>query len=324
MLLPVFRHLIGNILSPAGGRARLSILIYHHVLAQRDPVFPEDLDSADFELQMRTLAQCCNVLPLSEAVERLARGDLPARAACVTFDDGYENNVSVALPVLQRQSVPAAFFITSSFLHGGRMWNDTLIQSIKRTTNSSVDLSALELGVRPVTTPSERRSVIDALLGKLKYLPHSQRAERAEQVRELVQAQIPANVMMSPAQVKQLREAGMEVGGHTVTHPILAAQDPASAWREIAEGKEALEAILGERLTLFAYPNGVPQQDYQREHVQMVQRAGFSCAVSTARGAAMASSDLFQLPRFPAWGTSPAKFVSQIARGQLSRQTLFA
>ena len=104
MLLPLFRHVIGNVLSPAGKRARLSILIYHHVLEQPDPVFPEDLDGAGFDLQMRTLAQCCNVLPLSEAAERLAHGALPARAACVTFDDGYENNVSVALPIAENTS----------------------------------------------------------------------------------------------------------------------------------------------------------------------------------------------------------------------------
>jgi peptidoglycan/xylan/chitin deacetylase (PgdA/CDA1 family) len=324
VLLPLFRHVVGNVLSPAGKRARLSILIYHHVLEQPDPIFPEDLDGAGFDQHMRTLAQCCNVLPLSEAAERLARGDLPARAACVTFDDGYENNVSVALPILRRHRIPAAFFITSSYLHGGHMWNDTVIQSIKRSPKEEIDLSTYELGVCSLAAPRDRRIAINKLLGKIKYLPTEQRNDSAAALVELSAAKIPANVMMSPTGVKTLREAGMEIGGHTVTHPILATLDADSAWREITQGKEALEGIIGEKLTLFAYPNGVPRQDYKAEHVDMVKRAGFKYAVSTARGAARAESDPFQLPRFSSWGATPDRFIIQLARGQRRSQTLFA
>lgn len=324
VFLPLFRHVIGNVLSPAGKYARLSILIYHHVLHEPDPVFPEDLDGEAFDRHMRTLAQCCNILPLSEAAARLQKGSLPARAACITFDDGYENNVSVALPILQRHAIPATFFITSSYLYGGRMWNDTVIQAVKRSPMEVLDLSMFGLGTCSLASPQLRRQAINQLLGKLKYLPLPQRNERAAELEELSAAQIPANVMMSPADVRSLRAAGMEIGGHTVTHPILATLDQESAWREIVQGKEALEGIVGEKLTLFAYPNGVPRQDYRAEHIDMVKRAGFSYAVSTAHGAALAESDRFQLPRFSSWGATPEKFIYQLARGQMRRQTEFA
>ena len=102
-------RLVGNLLSPAGDRGRLSILIYHRALAAPDPILHDEIDAATFEQQMALLAADFNVLPLGEACARLVRGGLPARAACVTFDDGYADNEHTALPILKRFGVPATF-----------------------------------------------------------------------------------------------------------------------------------------------------------------------------------------------------------------------
>ena len=118
--------------SPSGRRARLSILIYHRVLAQDDPINNWDATAGVFEAHMRALAANFSPLLLSDAVARLANGSLPARAACVTFDDGYADNVEVALPILMRHGIRAAFFIASGYLTGRRMWNDTVVEAVRR------------------------------------------------------------------------------------------------------------------------------------------------------------------------------------------------
>jgi peptidoglycan/xylan/chitin deacetylase (PgdA/CDA1 family) len=104
----------------------------------------------------------------------------------------------------------------------------------------------------------------------------------------------------------------MEIGAHTATHPILTRLAPADARREIDQSRERLTAILGEPVSLFAYPNGKPGQDYGAEHVRMVRDAGFTAAVSTAWGVASTNSDLFQLPRFTPWDRRPAKFALRL------------
>jgi hypothetical protein len=86
----------------------------------------------------------------------------------------------------------------------------------------------------------------------------------------------------------------------------------ATALAEIADGKHRLEEIIGAPVTLFAYPNGKPGQDYAAEHVRMVREAGFSAAVSTAAGVAAEGSDLFQLPRFTPWDRKPAAFALRL------------
>jgi peptidoglycan/xylan/chitin deacetylase (PgdA/CDA1 family) len=100
----------------------------------------------------------------------------------------------------------------------------------------------------------------------------------------------------------------MTVGAHTSSHPILARIEPAAARREIADGRDALESIVGQRVTLFAYPNGKPHADYTATHVRLVRELGFTAAVSTAPGAATASHGVHELPRFTPWGATPARW----------------
>jgi peptidoglycan/xylan/chitin deacetylase (PgdA/CDA1 family) len=119
--------------------------------------------------------------------------------------------------------------------------------------------------------------------------------------------------MMSSAQVRALVEVGMDVGGHTVNHPILARVDAATARWEIEEGRRRLAAITGAPVALFAYPNGKPGQDYGPIHAQMVEQMGFEAAVSTAWGSADSASACFELPRFLPWDHTPERFAARLA-----------
>ena len=307
-LLPALacRALAGAVsLSPL--RNRLSILIYHRVLPKADPLFPSEVDAERFDQQLRYLKQAFNIIPLSQAVEGLRNGALPPRAACITFDDGYADNADIALPILKRHGVSATFFVATGFLNGGRMWNDTVIELIRRAPDR-IDLGALGLGQFTLDTLPKRRAAIGTLLDALKYLPIDARQAQVDSMGPLIGVRAPDDLMMSDDQVRQLHRAGMEIGGHTVNHPIIARMDSAAARTEIADGKARLEQIIGEPIRTFAYPNGKPGQDYIAEHVAMVKQLGFESAVCTAWGAARPGTDLFQLPRFTPWDRSQLRF----------------
>lgn len=290
----------------------LSILIYHRVVREPDPLLPDEVCAADFESQMALLDRWFHVLPLRGAVERLQAAMLPARAACVTFDDGYADNAEVALPILRKLGLPATFFVATDFIDGGRMWNDSVIETVRRAPGSSLGASDLGLGELDLSTLEARRRAIDVLLSALKYLPSEERQERVAALGSVVSEELPTNLMMTREQVRRLHATGMEVGAHTVSHPILAKLDAAQARFEIAEGKRRLEAITGAPVRLFAYPNGKPGRDYLAEHVAMVRRSGFDAAVSSAPGVACPASDTFQLPRFTPWDRSPGKFLLRL------------
>jgi peptidoglycan/xylan/chitin deacetylase (PgdA/CDA1 family) len=124
---------------------------------------------------------------------------------------------------------------------------------------------------------------------------------------------------MTGDQVRSLAAAGMGVGGHTVSHPILARLDDAAARREITGGREVLEAIVRQPVRLFAYPNGRPDVDYRAAHVRMTRELGFVAAFSTAAGAARMGDSIHQLPRFTPWDPTPRRWAARLARNLFTR-----
>jgi peptidoglycan/xylan/chitin deacetylase (PgdA/CDA1 family) len=310
-----------QVLSPAGPRAPLSVLIFHRVHAAPDPLFPDEADAARFDAILGWLKQWFQILPLDEAARRLQEGSLPARAAALSFDDGYADNHDVALPILRRHGLPCSFFVATGFLDGGRMWNDTLIEAIRRSRLPQLDLRGLvdatgvDLGLHALGDVAARRALLGRLIPRIKYLTPEPRLACVEALAQRAEVVPPSDLMMSSAQVRGLREAGMQIGAHTVSHPILATLDRQAAADEIVRSRDRLEAILGERVGLFAYPNGKPGTDYLPEvHPALVRELGFDAAVSTTWGASRQGDDPFQIKRFTPWDTGRLRFGLRLAR----------
>ncbi len=300
--------------------AELSILIYHRVLARPDPLFPGEVDRALFERQLRLLKRFYTVLPLPVAMQRLQDGSLPPRAACITFDDGYADNAEHALPLLQQYGLHATFFIATGYLNGGQMWNDRVIDAVREAPGATLDLRDLGLDCLPLASLAQRRAAIEHVLGKLKYLPFEQRQRLAVDIRRraggAMRTMAPA--MLTTFQLQRLHAAGMGIGAHTVSHPILAALSDRAARNDIANGKRELEQLLQAPVSLFAYPNGKAGRDYGPAHVEIVKSLGFSAALATDWGVARpgAGLDLFQLPRFTPWDKGRLAFLWRLRQNR--------
>lgn len=306
-------------LFPGGDRARLSILIFHRVLPARDELFPDEIDVARFDHVCRWLSRWFNVLPLDQAVECLKAGTLPPGAVSITFDDGYADNHDVALPVLRAHGLTATFFVATGYLDGGRMWNDTIVESIRRCKLPILDLDdlvdGLSFGKLALGSIADRRAAVGHVLRQTKYLEPALRERVGSAIAGRSRVDLPNDLMMSSAQVQALHRAGMQIGAHTVSHPILAKLDRAAAEDEIIISKRYLETLLEAPVSLFAYPNGQPHQDYSAETAALVKSLGFSAAVSTAWGsAATGDADMMQLPRFTPWDATAARFMLRLWR----------
>lgn len=309
-----FLNCASSIISPSGHRGRLLILIYHRVLQLPDPMRPGEVDAEMFEWQMQLMLERFNVIPLSAAYQKLQEGKLPSRAACITFDDGYADNADIAVPILKNYGLQATFFVSSGFLDGGRMWNDTVIEAVRRTKETKLDLTDINLGCWVVGSMEQRAKVGDILVKKLRHIGFDDRMERVNGLETLVGEDLPANLMLTTEKLRYMSAEGMEIGAHTVNHPILTCLDDERAKWEIGESKIRLEEITGCPVDLFAYPNGRPEVDYDQRHVEMVRNAGYSAAVSTHWGAAKKSSDMYQLPRFTPWHSTPEGFHQALVR----------
>ncbi len=291
---------------------RLSILTYHRVLPEPDPLRPGDIDASTFERHMKAVSRVFDVVPLQSAIGDLSRGEPKRGSVAITFDDGYADNATVALPILRKLGLTATFFIASDYLNGGRMWNDTVIEAVSAHGHEQLDLTGIGLAAYPTRNDDEKRQAADSIISTLKYLPQPERDAQVDKVAAKVGNRLPADLMMTTEQLRQLSEAGMTIGGHTASHPILARLDDATAFHEIQENKRVLHELCGQSIELFAYPNGKPNVDYETRHVDMLRRLDFKGAVSTRWGTAGKSSDPYQLPRFTPWDRSSLKYVLRL------------
>lgn len=295
-------------LSPPGIRARLTIFIFHRVLSQPDSLLPDEPDAQRFERIVQFIARWFNVMSVGEAARRLKNGTLPAASAAISFDDGYADNLRVAAPILKRHGLTATFFIATGYTGGGRMWNDTLMESVRVASPGELDCRDLGLGIHVFNENDSRLDIFHHMRDEIKYFPLEQRIMVTEEIAARAGLGRECKLMMTQNELLELRAMGMEIGGHTVRHPILASLDDRRAADEIHKGREQLAQWLGDAPEVFAYPNGIPGKDYTERDVRLVKESGYNAAVAVQHGFSTMKTDIFQLARFTPWDRNMPRF----------------
>lgn len=269
---------------------------------------PNEPTVEEFGWQMELISRYMTPLSLSEAMDCMRKERLPKGAICVTFDDGYADNLTLAAPILQQRGIPATVYVASDFLNGGIMWNDAIIESIKNTSQTSLDLTEQSLGIFGLSSKSERYHSAMRLIRQVKNL----NPEVRDRLVSVVVNQLgccPDDLMLTDTQLLALSQKfAIDIGGHTCAHPILTSIDKDSAGSEIIKNKEYLEGVINKKVRHFAYPNGRYRQDYNDVHVSIVKEFGFESAVSTDIGCSSATDERYRLKRFTPWDRSRIKF----------------
>lgn len=292
--------------SSLGSQNYLSVLIYHRVLEQRDPLRFETIDARQFADQMKWVKQHFNVLPLRQAVEMVRQQCLPKRALAITFDDGYVDNLTVAAPILRSLELPASFFISSGMMGADALWYDKVIDAVKHTTKKQVQIQDYSLDISTIDSKVDFLKHFENLYKALP-LQHSDLlvAQVVEQLGEYHQAPL----FMDEQQVCALADAGMEIGSHGRHHRILSALTAQQAREEITQSKIDLEAILQRPVTGFAYPNGKAPIDFTDAHSAMVSDAGYEYALATNYGCSCVQDDCYKIKRFTPWRLNRNSFL---------------
>lgn len=282
----------------------LLVFNYHRVGCPGNSCFDHALWSAtqeQFEQQVRFLKRNFQIARIADLDDLIRRPHRPA--VMITFDDGYRDNYELALPVLRQQAVPATFFITSGFLDERRLaWWDEIAWMVHSSQRTDLPPFEWHSTTSPLHDSAAREQSIQRLLRSFKSIPNCENEPFLQRLAELTgSGRCPASLAsenwMTWEMVRELDRAGQDIGGHTVSHPVLARTDVTAQREEIVRSKARIETELGHEITAFSYPVGQPDS-FTGETKRLLREAGYRWAFSFSGGfCSTAAADEFNLPR---------------------------
>ncbi len=318
---PLLKHAIFPGLSKLGylrrrGGAGPAIVTYHGILPHGYQVIDSDLDGSlvraeTFRSQLQLLKKRYNVITPRQFLGWCEdKSDLPPRSVLLTCDDDLRNTLTEMVPILQEHGLSCLFFVTGASLTEvpAMLWYEQLyLMLLASKKNAALALKLDDFQAHSATALQKRRLWWNLVQHLSRYDAGPRQAlldEARVQLRlsddwstQLLTAPLRSRfLMLNVSELGALVKAGMDVGAHTLTHPVLSQLPAEAAWNEISEGRCRLEKVIGKPVWALAYPFGDSASVTARE-VEMAERAGFTCAFLNTGGGFGARMPRFELPR---------------------------
>jgi peptidoglycan/xylan/chitin deacetylase (PgdA/CDA1 family) len=286
--------------------AGMARIVMYHNFGGPNATDPDALNVEGMRRQFEYLHRHFHVVPLLDLAERLASGrKLDRCTVALTIDDGRRNCYEFLFPLMKEFKFPATFFVVSSFIRGEDwIWTDKVLWLSEQS--------------RP---PDELApGKLDGVFRSLNRIRPEERNARIEAMARSVGVMIPtsAPAKYSPCSWSELREMAdsglMEIGSHTVTHPILSSVTDEESFDELTRSRAQIDEGIGRSVRSFCFPNGMPG-DFRPNQVRQVADAGYDCSVVAQFGMVRNSSDRYQLPRIGMARKTSAEQISKYLDG---------
>lgn len=339
-------------------RGSCLILLYHRTMDLVGDPQLLGVSPANFQEQLSVIQRHYTPLSMNELVEAHEAGDIPPQSVVVTFDDGYADNFEIAAPLLVDHRIPATFFVTARQAHTeSEFWWDDLERIILQTPRlpgelsiksgttthtwritdgSNGSASSRKWHVLSSTPVTERQGLYLFLCNLLRCMRDTHRREILNELCNWAGVTSAGRPTHRPMSAEQLRTAAaenlLEIGAHTLTHPVLSTLSVNEQFEEIEGSRRALETAILRPVNGFAYPYGC-RNDFGEETVAMTRNAGFRYACANSgkppHDAAMINSshDAHALPRVLIRNWSGEEFhrrLSGVFGNQLSQRVKYA
>jgi peptidoglycan/xylan/chitin deacetylase (PgdA/CDA1 family) len=319
---PALKYIVFPALSRSGylrytAGAGPAIVTYHGVFPAgyevRNPALDGNLVRADsLRRQLQFLKKRYHVISPEEFLrwseEKLS---LPPRSILLTCDDALQNTLTEMVPILQELGQSCLFFATGASADDtpSMLWYEELYMMLL-DVSEPIALSLPDAGISlgPIL-PNDRHSCWWNMVERLSQFDRELRRGFLDQIRDQLKLsenwreQFVQNptlaarfLTLDAAGLRQLTAAGMSIGAHSLSHPILARASEELAWREISGSRSVLEKVLGQTVWAFGYPFGNAATVTGRD-VRLAEQAGFRCAFINTGGGFGAKINWFALPR---------------------------
>ena len=277
----------------------LGVITYHRIVDSGSSL--RGVDTETFESQLNELKRNWNVVSDQQVMEFYSHGiPLPERAVLITFDDGFIENYKNALPILSRLALPSLTFLPSECIKNfGSIWTDQLAYAVNNSTCTEISVSFFDEALI-IKFPKQKENAVTELKTYLKCINNSLRLECLSElfIALKIDPKIIPRHLLTLEQVREMIDEGMDIGGHSVSHPILSSLNPEDITPEVDGCKQFINDLGVEALS-FCYPNG-RKEDYNDDVIDVVKKAGFVTAYTTNYGINLGNSEPYELKRIHA------------------------
>ncbi len=289
------------------------ILMIHGVMDDRDnpswiPLRPQ-LSREKLEAHLEAISKRYHFVSLIDAVQML-QGHKPMEpySVVLTFDDGYRNNMTHALPILREYDAPAAFFVPTGFLdHPRPFWFDRLDYALQQV---DVEGRQVKIGACSMRLKAGRREDLSESYKNMRRTAKKQKMSDLDFLRDIealsnelehesgkslaaIHQDDDWSMTLTWDQLHQLANDGVTIGSHTVDHRRLGLVKTDHAREQLTRSKQDIEVHTDRPCQALCYPNG----SYTEEMVELARQCGYLCAVTTDEGLNHVGDDLMKLKR---------------------------
>jgi peptidoglycan/xylan/chitin deacetylase (PgdA/CDA1 family) len=262
------------------------ILMYHNFSGPNTQ--PGALSNQAIRSQFHYLQSHYRVVPLLQIAEQLASGKrLDSHTVALTIDDGRRDFYECMFPLLKEFKFPATFFVVSSFIRGEDwIWTDKVLWLSQQSKP-------------PAAFAPEK---LDGIFRSLNAMRPEARNARIQAEAASANITIPPQAppkfaACSWSELREMADSGLvDIGSHTVTHPILSSITDEESWQELTGSRRQIEEGMGRKPESFCFPNGMPG-DFRPSQVQQIIDAGYKCSVVASFGMVDNDADPYRLPR---------------------------
>jgi peptidoglycan/xylan/chitin deacetylase (PgdA/CDA1 family) len=309
----------------AAARGAGVVLLYHRVAETAENPWGDVVSPARFEEQIAALSAEMRLMPLAELIAAADRGSIPDRAVAISFDDGYADNLSNALPILRRHQAPATFFIATGWRDPSLpYWWDELSDLVlgpgKRPPRIDVTIGSRPVVAATADREERLRALHGAIHPALSGLPPAAVdsglevvrgwARRAAEEPSVNGVDADAARPLSTAELERLAaDPLVELGAHTAFHPRMPTLSADARRVEAERSRDAVAEVVGERPRFFAYPFGAVDRGSEAS----VREAGFERGFGTQGYVPVTTAARpFRVPRMPLAGDRPPVLLDRL------------
>jgi peptidoglycan/xylan/chitin deacetylase (PgdA/CDA1 family) len=292
------------------------ILMYHRVVELESDPWGLAVNPEFFVQQINYLKKTCTPVSLEDLADVVQSNRLQKRSVCITFDDGYIDNLSFAYPILKNANMPATIFISSQYIDSNReYWWDELERIILVSKNV---LKSLTMNINQdkyqwaLDTAEQRSQAYGQLHKLLRKMSEIERRNNLDFLHDWAGYDDGTRNYYRPMNSTEIRQLAqdklIEIGSHTMTHTPLNMLTFAEQYDEIKGAKECLERIIKSSVLTMAYPHGA----FNADTLQAVRDIGIQVACTTKESFVEKGDDCLKLPRFGVGNWDLDTFIQRI------------